>query len=177
MLGKYISWTRSCGFVVCKWTWQPWHSPSKAGASCTTIQIKISLITCEWKLVSHRWMRAKSWQDLRMAYLHSIWNARTYDYISIEYFMIWQIATMFVRFYWYSEFHFLWKGLWRIWNSYFYFTVMKREIGRKANRDSWVRNKNINCFNWKVACCISHTRTAPELFKRKRPLRLQIHIH
>ena len=58
MVGKYISSTRRCGFVVCKWTWQPWHSPSK----------QISSITSEWKLVSHEKMRTKSCQDLEMTY-------------------------------------------------------------------------------------------------------------
>ena len=38
------------------------------------------------------------------------------------------------------------------------------KMGGKWNCDSWVRNKNINCFNWRVASCISHTRTALELF-------------
>ena len=47
------------------------------------------------------------------------------------------------------------------------------KIGGKSNCDSWVHNKNINSFNWRVACCISHTRAAPELFRRNRPLRLQ----
>lgn len=38
------------------------------------------------------------------------------------------------------------------------------KMGGKWNCHSWVRNKNINCFNWRAASCILHTRTALELF-------------
>ena len=55
---------------------------------------EISFITSEWKLVSHEKMRTKSFQDLEMTYLNSIWNERTCDYILIEYFILRQIATV-----------------------------------------------------------------------------------